>query len=150
VTFRPLGIAPRALGEEYSPMWVDLVSQKGSLPTAAITRDGVTSLWRNSPNYYYLPPGTAFQQDTGKRGVYGAQIDVAMPVKTQTGELEFMSLPVTMTFPIDAVVRDVASSKIVQDKLGSSMTLAGGAVAGIVMMTAGVTLFGVWLLLRKR
>jgi hypothetical protein len=145
MTFRPT----RGLGEEYSPMWVDLVSQKGSLPTAAITRDGVTSLWRNSPNYYYLPPGT-FQQDTGKRGVYGAQIDVAMPVKTQTGELEFMSLPVTMTFPIDAVVRDVASSKIVQDKLGSSMTLAGGAVAGIVMMTAGVTLFGVWLMMRKR
>lgn len=157
----------RALGEDYSPMWVDMVAQKGSLPTSAITRDAVLSLWRNAPGYYYSPAGTQFIPDTSTPGTYGVKADVALPVNT--GYPEYLPVKAYITLPTEAIARDVLNSvqvdtlvdkvspaaldrlvgRVLSSSAASDLAATGTKAAlGTIAVTAGMTLLGAYFLLR--
>jgi hypothetical protein len=166
----------RALGEDYSPMWVDMLAQRGALPTSAITRDAVLSLWRNAPGYYYAPAGTQFVPDTGAPGTYGVKADISLPVNT--GYPEYMPVKAYVTLPTEAIARDVLNSvqadalvdkvspealnrlvakanldpvidRVLASAAASNLAATGTKAAlGTIAVTAGVTLLGAYLLLR--
>jgi len=150
-------------------MWVDMVAQKGSLPTAAITRDAVLSLWRNAPGYYYTPSGTQFLYNTGTPGTYGVRADVMLPVKTQGGAPEFMPVQAVLTVPTDALAQDILNAitpaavdklvakanldpvidRVLASKAASGLATVGTQAAlGTMAITAGITLLGAYFLLK--
>lgn len=129
-----------------------LMTTDAGVPLRDIVNDA-TSEFFATPAFARMASGLAKESDfksvTGSPGVYGVLATAWVPLPDQPGQRALVNVPLTLSFPISDISKDIVESAPMQAKLSTTTTIGGAALLSVVMLTAGMTLLGTWLMFRK-